>query len=59
MTGDGGCTCGYRAGSRPTQIGCGGGRCPFAPTPEELQAFHDLRDAMAEAGRRADPPREA
>lgn len=28
-TGQGDCPCGYRAGSRPTQIGCGAEQCPF------------------------------
>lgn len=25
----GGCSCGYRAGSWPTRIGCGAAECPF------------------------------
>lgn len=28
-TADGGCSCGYATGSRPTQIGCGNSQCPF------------------------------
>jgi hypothetical protein len=41
-----GCPCGYRTGSRPTQIGCGAAVCPNRNPVHEAER-EEYRDALA------------